>query len=75
MPSHDLTDADKAVLIELLRETIAGDRYPLSPRVRTLRAILDKLEPAPPRPEPYPAPKPVGVAGPASERDGGVTPP
>jgi hypothetical protein len=51
MPSHDLTDADKAVLIELLRETIAGDRYPLSPRVRKLRAILDKLEPAPPRPE------------------------
>jgi hypothetical protein len=27
----DLTDDDKAVIVELLRETIEGDRFPLSP--------------------------------------------
>jgi hypothetical protein len=31
--------------LKLLRDTIAADRYPLSPRVRSLRAILDKLDP------------------------------
>jgi hypothetical protein len=55
-----LADADKAALIELLRETIAADRYPLSPRIQKLRAILAKLAPPPPRPEPFPRPKPVG---------------
>jgi hypothetical protein len=55
-----LDDDDKAALVELLRETIAADRYPLSPRIRKLWAILAKLEPAPPRPQPYPAPKPIG---------------
>ena len=41
----DLTPEDKAILAELLRETIAADyRFPISPRVRSLRAILDKLE-------------------------------
>jgi hypothetical protein len=45
----DLNDDDKAALVELLREVIAADRYPLSPRIRKLRAILDKLvPPAPP---------------------------
>jgi hypothetical protein len=60
MPSHDLADADKAALIELLRETIAADRFPLSPRIRKLREILAKLEPPPARPEPIPPPKPAG---------------
>jgi hypothetical protein len=36
-------------LSNLLRETIAADRFPLSPRVRRWRAILDKLEPPAPR--------------------------
>jgi hypothetical protein len=60
MSTLDLDDDDKAALIELLKETIAADRFPLSPRIRKLRAILAKLEPAPPRPDPYPAPKPIG---------------
>jgi hypothetical protein len=38
--------------------TAATDPFPLSPRIRKLRAILDKLAPPPPRPEPFPAPKP-----------------
>jgi hypothetical protein len=43
----DLTPEDKAVLAELLRETIAADyRFPMSPRMQSLRAILDKLEQA-----------------------------
>ena len=51
---------DKAVLADLLREVIAADRYPLSPRIKKLRAILDKLAPQPAQPEPYPAPKRIG---------------
>jgi hypothetical protein len=54
----DLTDDEKAALIDLLRSTIDEDRFPLSPRIRQLRAILAKLAPEPPRPEAYPAPKP-----------------
>ena len=54
----DLDDIDKAALVDLLREVIAGDPYPLSPRIRKLRAILDKLAPPPLRPKPFPAPKP-----------------
>jgi hypothetical protein len=52
----DLDDIDKAALVELLRQVIASDPYPLSPRIRKLRMILDRLNP--PRPEPFPAPKP-----------------
>jgi hypothetical protein len=39
----DLTGIDKAILAALLRETIARDRFPLSPGVRSFEAILDKL--------------------------------
>jgi hypothetical protein len=42
----------------LLKQTIAADPFPMSPRIRTLRVILDKLEP-PPRPQPLPSPKPA----------------
>jgi hypothetical protein len=47
----DLTDAETAALIRLLRDTIDGDRYPLSPRLAPLKAILAKIEPPVPRPE------------------------
>jgi hypothetical protein len=60
MTTPDFTDTDKATLTELLKQTIAADPFPLSPRVRQLRAILEKLEPSPARPQPYPAPKPAG---------------
>lgn len=56
----ELDDADKAILVELLRETIERDRFPLSPRVRKFKAILAKLDPPTPRVEPLPAPKPPG---------------
>jgi hypothetical protein len=56
----ELSDDDKAILAALLREMIARDRFPLSPRVRSYKTILDKLAPPAPRPEPIPAPKPPG---------------
>jgi hypothetical protein len=59
MPA-DLTDADKAALAALLRDTIAVDRFPLWPRVRRWQAILDKVEPPKPRPAPLPPLKPPG---------------
>jgi hypothetical protein len=46
----DLTDADLDAIAKLLRDTIAADRFPLSPRVRAWKAILDKLEPPASRP-------------------------
>jgi hypothetical protein len=52
----DLTDEEAAALIRELHEIIESDRYPFSPRIRTLRAILNKLRPKPAR-EPLPPPK------------------
>ena len=51
---------ERAALIELLTETIAADRFTLSPRVQRLRAILAKLGVGHPLAQPYPAPKPPG---------------
>jgi hypothetical protein len=56
----NLSPEDYATLAALLRDTIAADRFPLSPRVRRWRAILDKLEPPAPTREPLPPLKPAG---------------
>jgi hypothetical protein len=61
MPTLELDDDEKAALVALLKRTIAADPYPLSPRVRRLRAILAKLQPPSARPQPHPAPKPAGT--------------
>jgi hypothetical protein len=54
----DLTDEEKLALAAELKP-IDEDRYPLSPRTRTLRAIPDKLEPPPAvTAEPLPRAKP-----------------
>jgi hypothetical protein len=51
----DLTDEEAATLIRELTDITFSARYPLSPRIKTLRAILAKLrgepvrEPLPPR--------------------------
>ena len=42
-----LTQDEKTALTAPLKRTIADDRYPLSPRIGTLRGILAKLAPAP----------------------------
>jgi hypothetical protein len=52
----DLTDEETDALARMLSRTIDDDRYPLSPRVRTLSGILAKLKPEPVR-EPLPPPK------------------
>jgi hypothetical protein len=51
--NFDLTDDETAALVRLLKSTIDADRYPLSPRIQTLKAILDKIRPEPVR-EPLP---------------------
>jgi hypothetical protein len=52
----DLTDEEAAALAQELHDIIEGDKYPFSPRIRTLRGILNKLRPEPVR-EPLPPPK------------------
>jgi hypothetical protein len=41
----DLSEDETTALARLLRNTIDKDRYTLSPRIRTLQGILDKLVP------------------------------
>ena len=55
----DLTDDEHSAIVEHLRGIIAATNFPHSPRMRSLRAILAKLDPVE-RPEPLPAPKPPG---------------
>jgi hypothetical protein len=50
----DLMDTEAPALAGLLRRVISNDRYPLSLRVKTWQAILDKVAPRPVR-EPPPA--------------------
>jgi hypothetical protein len=49
-----LTNDEKAALLTLLKRAIDGDRFPLSPRIGTLRAILAKLEGPKPAPASFP---------------------
>jgi len=56
----DLSDEETFALLHLLTETIENDRYPLSPRIQTLRSILAKfgpMAPAPPPPARPPTPE------------------
>jgi len=68
----DLDDEEARALLTLLIDAVESDRYPMSPRIRALRAILTRfgeiggLEPelaqrlrryASPPPTPRPAPK------------------
>jgi hypothetical protein len=62
-----LSDEEAAALIALLTGTFDGDRYPLSPRIQTLRAILKKLRPELVRepllpPKVYAPPRATGMA-------------
>jgi hypothetical protein len=49
----DLSEKETAALARLLSDRIGADRYPLSPRVQMLKAILAKIRPEPAR-EPLP---------------------
>ena len=51
----DVSNEETLALLNLLTQTIENDRYPLSPRVQTLRGILAKFGPmasTPPPPRP-----------------------
>ena len=48
----EMTDDETAALIKELNDIVESDRHPFSPRIRTLRTILAKLDPPAPRPEP-----------------------
>ena len=61
----DLTDEETAALTQELHHIVESDRYPVSPRIRALRGILNKLRPEPVR-EPLPPPK--GYAPPSKGR-------
>jgi hypothetical protein len=64
----ELADEETFALLNLLVETIEADKFPLSPRVQILRAILAKFGPmaaAPPPPARPPTPE---------ERDPGRAP-
>ena len=50
----ELTDEEAEALARLLRNTIDEDRFPLSPRILMLKAILGKIRPEAERP-PLPA--------------------
>ena len=49
MQHLELSDEEEAALIKELDNIVERDRYPLSLRVQTLRAILGKLRPEPVR--------------------------
>ena len=53
----DLTDEETVALLRELDDIIDGDRYFLSPRIKTLRAIRAKIRPEPVRPPLPPLPK------------------
>ena len=48
----ELSDGETAALTQELHDTVENDRYPFSPRIRTLRGLA-KLRPEPAR-EPLP---------------------
>jgi hypothetical protein len=52
----DLNDEETTALAWLLGDVIDADRFPLSPRVKTWKAILAKIRPEPVR-EPLPPPR------------------
>jgi hypothetical protein len=60
MPTLDLTDEEHAVVTALVRQTIAEDKFPLSPRLKPLKAALAKLDPQPAKPRRELAPLPTG---------------
>lgn len=67
-----LTDEETTALACLLSDTIDGDRFPLSPRIRTLTDILNKLRPEPAR-EPLPRRKNYAPPRAAKPEDGGLS--
>jgi hypothetical protein len=53
----DLTDDEIQALIDYARRKFAEERWPLSPELRPIREVLEKLDPKP-KPAPFPPRKP-----------------
>jgi hypothetical protein len=53
----ELSDTETEALIQELSGTINYARYPLAPRIQTLRAIISKLDPQPALPAASPEPR------------------
>jgi hypothetical protein len=66
----DLIDDETRAPVQLLRRTINEDRYPLSPRMVPLKAILAKLDPPPTPTDDPPPPLQAGDAPSAAGRRG-----
>ena len=59
VPVVDLPDDELAAVVAALRQIIADDKYPLSPRLDPLRAALARLEAAHEPTAPPKTPPPV----------------
>jgi hypothetical protein len=46
MPTIDITDAEHAALVALIRRAIEEDKFPRAPRLDPLRSAMAKLDPA-----------------------------
>ena len=53
MAEPALTDEETRILIDYARQRFAEERWPLSPALRRVREIMEKLDP---KPEPHPLP-------------------
>jgi hypothetical protein len=51
MSEPELSDKETRTLIDYARRKFAAERWPLSPALRSVRAIMEKLNP---KPEPSP---------------------
>jgi hypothetical protein len=51
-----LSDKETRILINYVRRKFAEERWPLSPALRPVREIMNKLDPKP-EPQPLPAPR------------------
>jgi hypothetical protein len=71
MQHLDLSDEEAASFAQELHAIVENDRYPLSPRIRTLRGILAKLRPESVR-EPFAAAE--GVCSATSNRSQNTPP-
>ncbi len=63
MPLPDLAPEEYVEIVRLVRAAIDSDPYVLSPRVKRLKSILAKLDPASAEGTvtPFPPPKPPGT--------------
>ena len=62
MPLPNLTDQDLIDLAALVRSAIEAEPYRAGPRIKRLRLLLAKLEPASePDPTTFPVPRPSGT--------------